>query len=87
MPLKRTFGGPTAAIKGPVFSDGDASHKPEGGSLTRANEDGYLQFLAEKWMKEEVGGAQRGKSGFAGRNGEFLSLCLLILIFQVLCFL
>ncbi|KAL8842589.1 MAG: hypothetical protein Q9176_002546 [Flavoplaca citrina] len=61
MPLKRISGGPIAVIKGPAFSDGDASHRPEGGNLTRANEDGYLQLLAEKWMKEEVGGAQRGR--------------------------
>ncbi|KAL8638421.1 MAG: hypothetical protein Q9226_008995, partial [Calogaya cf. arnoldii] len=34
---------------------------PETGNLTRANEDGYLQTLAEKWMKEELGAAQPGK--------------------------
>lgn len=49
-------------VKGPVYSDGDASHRPETGNLTRANEDGYLQTLAEKWMGEEVGAAQPGKS-------------------------
>ncbi|KAL8899572.1 MAG: hypothetical protein Q9192_001512 [Flavoplaca navasiana] len=66
MPPKRISGGPTAVIKGPAFSDGDATHRPEGGNLTRANEDGYLQFLAEKWMKEEVGGAQPDVNGFCG---------------------
>lgn len=51
-------------VQGPAYSDGDASHRPESGNLTRANEDGYLQTLAEKWMKEEVGAAQPGKSVF-----------------------
>ncbi|KAL8778297.1 MAG: hypothetical protein Q9213_007484, partial [Squamulea squamosa] len=55
MPPKGTSGGPLTIIKGPVYSDGDASHKPGQGNFTRANEDGYLQFLADKWMKEELG--------------------------------
>ena len=50
------------AVQGPAYSDGDASHRPESGNLTRANEEGYLQTLAEKWMREEVGAAQPGKS-------------------------
>ncbi|KAL8849597.1 MAG: hypothetical protein Q9221_005424 [Calogaya cf. arnoldii] len=58
MPPKRISGGPMVVVKGPEYSDGEASHRPETGNLTRANEDGYLQTLAEKWMKEELGAAQ-----------------------------
>ncbi|KAL8921093.1 MAG: hypothetical protein Q9172_004186 [Xanthocarpia lactea] len=60
MPPKRPSNGPMFIVKGPVYSDGDASHRPEQGSLTRANEDGYLQTLAERWMKEESRTAQPG---------------------------
>ncbi|KAI4093539.1 MAG: hypothetical protein LQ339_007677, partial [Xanthoria mediterranea] len=61
MPPKRISGGPMVVVQGPAYSDGDASHRPETGNLTRANEDGYLQTLAEKWMREEVGAAQPGR--------------------------
>ena len=61
MPPKRPSNGPTFIVTGPVYSDGDASHRPEKGSLTRANEDGYLQTLAEKWMKEELRTAKPGE--------------------------
>ncbi|KAL9000181.1 MAG: hypothetical protein Q9169_001083 [Polycauliona sp. 2 TL-2023] len=58
MPPKKGSSGPMMVVHGPAYSDGNASHKPEGGNLTRATEDGYLQFLAEKWMREEEGGLQ-----------------------------
>ncbi|CAL8583475.1 hypothetical protein XPA_009099 [Xanthoria parietina] len=61
MPPKRVSGGPMVVVQGPAYSDGDASHRPESGNLTRANEDGYLQTLAEKWIREEVGAAQPGR--------------------------
>ncbi|KAL9582275.1 MAG: hypothetical protein Q9212_003384, partial [Teloschistes hypoglaucus] len=42
----------SVTVQGPTFSDGDPSHRPTGSGFVRANEDGYLQKLAEKWMQE-----------------------------------
>ncbi|KAI4089492.1 MAG: hypothetical protein L6R37_008029 [Teloschistes peruensis] len=49
-------------IQGPTYSDGDASHRPTNRpDLRKANEQGYLQKLALKWM-QEVGMAKIGKN-------------------------
>ncbi|KAL8672016.1 MAG: hypothetical protein Q9168_003521, partial [Polycauliona sp. 1 TL-2023] len=68
MPPKRVSSGPRVVVQGPAYSDGNASHRPEGGNLTRANENGYLQVLAEKWMREEV---DRWLYGHPDKKGRF----------------
>lgn len=47
-------------IRGPEYSDGDASHRPHKTNYTRANEEAFMQKIATKWMEEEGGGV-RGK--------------------------
>ncbi|KAI4235037.1 MAG: hypothetical protein L6R40_006583 [Gallowayella cf. fulva] len=58
--MKASEGPPPVVIKGPSYSDGDASHRPDASKERRAWEGGYLQLLATTWMKDE-GGAQPGK--------------------------
>ncbi|KAL8802115.1 MAG: hypothetical protein Q9200_006701 [Gallowayella weberi] len=60
MPPKRASSGPAVIISGPVYSDGDASHRPDPSKETRAWEEGYLQVLADTWMRDE-GRAQPGR--------------------------
>lgn len=50
-------------VQGPTFSDGDPSHRPSGPGFVRANEAGYLQKLAEKWM-QDAGVAEDGEFEF-----------------------
>lgn len=56
-------------IQGPTYSDGDASHRPTNRpDLRKANEQGYLQKLALKWM-QEVGMAKIGEFEFTSVDG------------------
>ncbi|KAL8933038.1 MAG: hypothetical protein Q9216_006553, partial [Gyalolechia sp. 2 TL-2023] len=62
IPTRPRPGSRTFVINGPTYSDGDASHRPDKPNYTRFDTDMYLQKIATKWMEEEAGGAEAGKT-------------------------
>ncbi|KAI4137814.1 MAG: hypothetical protein L6R39_007084, partial [Caloplaca ligustica] len=65
MAPKSGTGSTVFVLKGPDYSDGDASKKPNRGNCTQANpgsdaHQAYLHKIATKWMEEKAGGAEPG---------------------------
>ncbi|KAL8688813.1 MAG: hypothetical protein Q9218_005364 [Villophora microphyllina] len=61
MPPRKKIIGPVTTIKGPEYSDADASHRPNKPTYTRANEEIFMQKVATRWMQEQ-GLAQAGRT-------------------------